>query len=278
MKYIITEEQFSRMNKSKINLEVFAKKISILFPKNLNRLQEFFNFLMDMKKNKSQFIGHINSTNIIKLTFLIFSYKTTGDFSLGNSMMSSLGFANLFATEGVPYEIECPECDGTERQTCGDCRGSGDVTCDDCSGNGMDDEGYSCHNCGGSGESTCNNCGGAGDVSCHVCEGDGYVETNEISYEYYGICTWSNYLKDKCELREGSYEPILTFDNFIDLNEDYIILDLENKHQEFNNQIQKDEMYCTYYSDNPMFEKTISLTRPSIIISKSFNDLEPYLL
>ena len=300
MKYIITEEQFNKIYGSNDKLEVFAKKLSNIFSNELIKPQEFFDRFMGLKRTKSQFLGHIDNTTIIKLVFLIFSYKTTGNFSLGYKMINSLGFANLFMTEGVPYDedcgycggdgdITCDTCGGDGRVRCENCSGNGEVSCDTCDGDGEDDEGNPCKECQGGGRVECDYCDGRGEYTCddcmgyeikpcNECDGVGYIRTDDVLYEYYDICTWSNYLKDRCELKEGTYEVVLSYDDFIDLSEDYIVMGVSTQNAKFVDKIEKDNMYCTYYSDSPSLKNSGDQSyNPTIGILKSFNDLEPYL-
>jgi hypothetical protein len=114
--------------------------------------------------------------------------------------------------------------------------------------------------------------------SCPECDGVGYIRTDDVLYEYYDICTWSNYLKDRCELKEGTYDVVLSYDDFIDLSEDYIVMGVSTQNAKFVDKIQKDNMYCTYYSDSPSLKNSGDQSyNPTIGILKSFNDLEPYL-
>jgi hypothetical protein len=254
---------------------------------------------MFLKKTKSQFLGHINNTITLQLVFLIFSYKTEGNFDLGYRIINSLGFANLFMTEGVPYDKDCDYCGGDGDITCDNCGGDGEVRCEACNGNGEvrceacdgdgeDDEGnpceecqgggrVECENCNGRGRYTCDDCMGYGGKRCPECDGDGYIRTDELLYEYYDICTWSNYLNDRCELKEGTYEVVLSYDDFIDLSEDYIVMGVSTQNAMFVDKIQKDDMYCTYYSDSPSLKISGHQSYPTIAILKNFNDLAPYL-
>jgi hypothetical protein len=254
---------------------------------------------MFLKKTKSQFLGHINNTITLQLVFLIFSYKTEGNFDLGYRIINSLGFANLFMTEGVPYDKDCDYCGGDGDITCDNCGGDGEVRCEACNGDGEvrcktcdgdgeDDEGNPCEECQGGGRVeceycdgrgryTCDDCMGYGGKRCPECDGDGYIRTDELLYEYYDICTWSNYLNDRCELKEGTYEVVLSYDDFIDLSEDYIVMEVSTKNAKFVDKIQKDDMYCTYYSDSPSLKISGHQSYPTIGILKNFNDLAPYL-
>ena len=277
MKYIITEEQFNKIYGSNDKLEVFAKKLSNIFSNELTKPQEFFDWFMFLKKTKSQFLGHINNTITLQLVFLIFSYKTEGNFDLGYRIINSLGFANLFMTEGVLYDEDCDYCGGDGDITCDTCGGDGKVSCDTCDGDGEDDEGNPCEECQGGGEYTCEDCMGYEIKPCPNCDGNGYIRTDELLYEYYDICTWSNYLNDRCELKEGTYEVVLSYDDFIDLSEDYIVMEVSTKNAMFVDKIQKDDMYCTYYSDSPSLKISGHQSYPTIGILKNFNDLAPYL-
>ena len=299
MKYIITEEQFNKIYGSEEKLEVIAKKLSNLFSNENTKPQEFFDRFMFLKKTKSQFLGHINNTITLQLVFLIFSYKTEGNFDLGYRIINSLGFANLFMTEGVPYDKDCDYCGGDGDITCDNCGGDGEVRCEACNGDGEvrckacdgdgeDDEGnpceecqgggrVECENCNGRGRYTCDDCMGYGGKRCPECDGDGYIRTDELLYEYYDICTWSNYLNDRCELKEGTYEVVLSYDDFIDLSEDYIVMGVSTQNAMFVDKIQKDDMYCTYYSDSPSLKISGHQSYPTIAILKNFNDLAPYL-
>jgi RecJ-like exonuclease len=162
------------------------------------------------------------------------------------------------------------------------------VSCDTCDGDGEDDEGNPCEECQGGGRVECEYCEGRGEYTCEdcmgyeikpcpKCDGNGYIRTDDVLYEYYDICTWSNYLNDRCELKEGTYEVVLSYDDFIDLSEDYIVMEVSTKNAMFIDKVQKDNMYCTYYSDSPSLKISGHQSYPTIGILKNFNDLAPYL-
>lgn len=106
--------------------------------------------------------------------------------------------------------IECENCDGTgevdEDEECSDCNGSGEITCGECEGKGS----KTCSDCEGDGYRRCDECYGDGNVSCSECSGDGQVESEDkIDFTEYAVFSWDKDLKNLCELRVDTVQPVM---------------------------------------------------------------------
>ena len=209
-------------------------------------------------------------------------------------MISKLGFASLFITQGNYLYMGCPACNGDGSLECLSCNGDGAIDCpacydgqtecDTCGGDGVDDD-KECKSCGGDGQIQCDTCGGdekigcrdcngKGESECQECEGMGDIKTDEYMFDYYVIATWDNFIKDNCELRAGTMEPALSEYDFDRLKDNYIILGFEELYQELPTIIEPNEIYCTSYDDEPILYQSNSK-----YLQFWFNDnnLEDYL-
>lgn len=260
-------------------LKKLATKISELIPKS-ETPQQVYDGLVNVMKGQRDYFKYLGPDNIVKLTLYIYSFKTTGKFNEGDTMISSLGFANLITTEGTEYVKECESCDGGGELDCeycdrGEiqcdvCDGTGEVNCPECDGDGRqmgDGEWEDCEACDGSGNMSCEDCSGDGYLQCDNCDngknecwdcsGHGEVETNQIKYDAYLVVTWNRDINRDFSTNENSKYPALSEYEFDRLRDEYIVLTYEDDgHAEFQDWVRVNEVYCTFYSDEPKLNLT----------------------
>lgn len=242
--------------------------------------QEVYNGLIPLMQKQSDYFKYLGPDNVVKLTLYIYSFKTTGKFNQGDIMISSLGFANLITTEGTEYVKECESCDGGGELDCeycdrgeiqcDTCEGTGETMCPECDGDGRemgDGEWEDCESCNGSGNISCEECSGEGVLQCDNCNdgknecwdcsGEGEVETNQLKYDAYLVVTWNRDINRDFSLNENSKYPALSEYEFDRLRDEYIILTYEDDgHAEFQDWVKINEVYCTFYSDEPKLNLT----------------------
>lgn len=252
-------------------IKKLANKLEELIPK-FNTPQEVYNNLLPVIKQTKDYFMHLGPDNVIKLVIYIYSLKNTKNFDLGDKMIDKLLFAEVLTSErnahigtcencGGDSYITCDECNGTGNVDCSDCEGTGSQTCGVCDGRGEEEDETTCTNCygdgtedceycDGSGEQGCENCGGEGDTRCHECDGTGeIISDDEIDYSVFFIVTWNRQLKEACELREGTLEPIMTEDEFDKIYDEYIVLSSEDNYAPLD--VEVNEMYCLKIYDEP---------------------------
>lgn len=274
-------------------LKKLAKKLSELIPKS-DTPQHVYDGLNTVMKTQKDYFQYLGPDNIVKLTLYIYSFKTTGSFNEGDTMISSLGFANVITTEGTEYVKECESCDGAgdvdcemcdkgEIQ-CEKCDGNGEINCPECDGEArqmVDGEWEVCDECDGRGEISCDECGGDGYLQCDSCDngknecwdcsGQGEVETNQIKYDAYFIVTWNRDINRDLSLNENTKYPALSEYEFDRLRDEYIVLQYEDDgHAEFQDWVRTNEVYCTFYSDEP----SLNLTEKMRVDNRA-NNYEP---
>jgi hypothetical protein len=260
-------------------LKKLAVNLSELTPKS-ETPQQVYDGLIAVMQKQSDYFKYLGPDNIVKLTLYIYSFKTTGKFNVGDTMISSLGFANVFTTEGTEYvktcdscdgegELDCEFCDSGEIQ-CETCDGSGEVTCEECDGDGRemgDGEWEDCEACDGTGNAKCPDCDGDGYLNCDNCNngknecwdcgGHGDVETSQLKYDAYLIATWNRSINSDLSLNENTKYPALSEFEFDRLRDEYIVLTYEDDgHAEFQDWVKINEVYCTFYSDEPKLNLT----------------------
>ena len=272
-----------------------TKNLSELSLAEVDNLQEVYIRLCGLMSNQKEYFTHIGTDNIIKLLFYIWSYKHTGGFELGDKMLNEIAFAILITTEGESHVetcddcggngyIGCDSCDGTGRVECGECDGTGETDCYQCDGNGQVD-GETCDECDGAGSMTCTECDGEQDIQCSECDdgsstciycgGDGEVTTDEKEYKKYYIVTWSKAIKDRCEITQEDTDITISEYNFDRLRDKYVVLSLEDKHDEFQEYVQENEMYCLFYDDNPTLKTTNHM---EIYFTEYHNAIKNYIV
>jgi hypothetical protein len=266
-------------------LKRLASKVVGLFREGeFSSPQQCYDLFRDIYNKQYDYFQTLSPDAIIKLVLYVYSLRNTGNFQLAENMLNRLGFASLFITQGDYHEETCEYCNGDGYYTCEECGSSGNVSCDTCNASGEVDcpecEGersfevgdnewedceecsgrgkVDCDNCGGDGEVICDNCSGHGTNECEHCNGSGSLETSELNYEYYVIATWNNDIKNACELRAGTTEPILSEYDIDRLRDEYIILGSDEDHAEFRSFVESNEYYCTNYEDEPELNKSYS--------------------
>jgi hypothetical protein len=120
------------------------------------------------------------------------------------------------------------------------------VTCDECNGY----EVVTCGECGGDGEKSCGDCSG-GRQTCDYCDGQGEIETDDYDYERNFIVTWNKSIKDRCEYTEGDSDITMSEYDFDRLRDEFIKLSIDEESANLADWVEINEMYCTYYNDNP---------------------------
>lgn len=228
---------------------------------------EVYYDIRKISESQSDYFLALGPDNLIKLTIYIYSLKKTGNFKLGEKMIDNLTFIQLLTTENKPTIKECESCDGMGETPCKICKGIGAIECSRCDGSGEvscewcdyhDMEG--CEECDGRETMDCTRCNGSGAVDCRACNngqevcetcgGEGEIESeDEVSYEIYFIATWNKQIQDLCELRAETLEPVMSLTQFLRLSNDYLQLTRWDGSAELN--IDKDQMYCLDYSNEP---------------------------
>ena len=246
-------------------IKKLAANLSELIPKS-DTPQEVYDLLIPVMQKQSDYFNYLGPDNIVKLIIYIYSYNQGNGFNLGDKMINSLSFANLFATEGKEFNKTCPSCDGYGYIDCDDCY-SGYSECGNCDGDDM-----TCSECGGEGTVECIKCDGDGKEKCRYCDGEGEISSDELVYEFYLIATWNQQIKDSCELNMNTDKPAMSEYEFDRLRDEFIMLYYtDDLHEEFKSEVEVNEVYCTFYSDEP----TLELTKPMRIFNDS-DDIEPY--
>jgi hypothetical protein len=241
-------------------------------------IQDLYFELRNLMVKQKDYFSNISPENMVKVLFYIWSIKKTGNFNLGDKLLNNILFAILITTEGNHHREECPSCDGAGEQYCNYCDGNGNVECDNCDGDGVitcsecdgdgrqmgDGEWENCEECDGAKELTCPDCAGEGKVDCNrcyngyencsECDGHGEIKTDEFEYSNYFIVTWNNFIKDRCELTEGTPESAFSEYEFDKLRDEYVVLYQVEEHAELKDFIEINEVYCVSQSDNPIID------------------------
>jgi hypothetical protein len=257
-------------NRTDNKLKNVAKKLEGIIPD--GSAQSVYDDLRQVMLSQKEYFETYSAFSILKLTIYIYSFKKTKNFDLANSIIDKLFFASLFATNNNIHKEECDSCDGGGYYNCDECDGTGNVECSSCDGNGTetcescdgegklpsDDEDEtwedcdecngkgetSCYNCAGDGDVNCNNCDGNGSESCHNCDGIGEIETGNIEYDVYEICSWDENLYNILEIKLDNDEPAISDVNFTKFNKSVIILNQFEDDDEFNIELEEDVYYC----------------------------------
>jgi len=241
-------------------------------------IQDLYFELRNLMVKQKDYFSNISPENMVKVLFYIWSIKKTGNFNVGDKLLNNILFAILITTEGNHHREECPSCDGAGEQYCNYCDGNGNVECDNCDGDGVitcsecdgdgrqmgDGEWENCEECDGAKELTCPDCAGEGKVDCNrcyngyencsECDGQGEIKTDEFEYSNYFIVTWNNFIKDRCELTEGTPESAFSEYEFDKLRDEYVVLYQVEEHAELKDFIEINEVYCVSQSDNPIID------------------------
>jgi hypothetical protein len=241
-------------------------------------IQDLYFELRNLMVKQKDYFSNISPVTMVKVLFYIWSIKKAGNFNLGDKLLNNILFAILITTEGNHHREECPSCDGAGEQYCNYCDGNGNVECDNCDGDGVitcsecdgdgrqmgDGEWENCEECDGAKELTCSDCAGEGKVDCNrcyngyencsECDGHGEIKTDEFEYSNYFIVTWNNFIKDRCELTEGTPESAFSEYEFDKLRDEYVVLYQVEEHAELKDFIEINEVYCVSQNDNPIID------------------------
>jgi hypothetical protein len=251
-----------------------------------NKLEDFIEFydtpqdvydeLMALSKKQLDYFEMIGGENIIKLTFLIYSYKKTQSFELGEQILNDLMFLYTLFSSGDNHretceacggdgQVECHLCDGTGEVPCEQCDETGGIPCDTCDGSGIDpdNEEESCWDCNGDGVRTCPSCNGNTLEDCPECYGSriepcpecdevGEVETDAWDYEMEFITTWDkNLIQESIEF-ENTLVPIMSLEEYRKKTNLIVIKYYNNDNwAEFKKGFKPMEFYCFGHDDDP---------------------------
>ena len=258
--------------------------------------QNVYDELLELSRKQSDYFTMIGGENIIKLTFLIFSYKHTNNFDLGDKMLDDSMFLFTLFSEGNEHrelcescfgegQVECDTCDGTGETPCEECDETGEIPCDTCDGSGVDpdNEEESCWDCNGAGIRTCPSCHGDTMETCPECHGNriepcqncdsiGEIETDDWDYEMETILTWDKLLISKAIEYENTLVPIMTINEY-NQHDNYIVIKYyDDNHLEFRKGFRSEEVYCFGYSDNP----DVKLTPQGMVVGAPFRNLSNF--
>lgn len=251
--------------------------------------QEVYNSLMQLVKSQPDYFTIKGPQLIIQLTYLIYSYKNTQSFELGEKMLNDNEFIFVLYSHGHHHEepceacfinngyVNCDECDGTGELNCDECDGHGTLTCETCYGSGIDPESEDdeeCWDCNGSGDRTCWKCNGNeitdcpecvdGLVNCEECDGVGTTTTDELEYTIEVIMTWDKSLIDVCKETSQTLVPIMSYKEFDNLKNCVFMNTIEGNNLDFKKGFRENEVYCFDYADNPRLE-----------LSRNYNEIKP---
>lgn len=248
--------------------------------------QNVYNGLITLSKKQLDYFEIIGGENIIKLTFLIYSYKKTESFELGEQMINDLMFIYTLFSEGNNHrevcdvcggdgQVECHLCDGTGEAPCEECDATGEITCDTCDGSGVDpnNEEESCWDCNGDGVRTCPSCHGNTVEECSECYGSrlepcqecdevGEIETDDWDYELETFLTWDKNLISKSIEFDNTLIPIMSIDEYNKQTNLITIKHYKDEFTEFKKGFERDEFYCYGYDDNPK----LKITKDGIVV------------
>jgi hypothetical protein len=231
-------------------LKRLAVRMMEFLPSEIKTPQECYELFDPIYKSQNDYFTFFPAESLMKLVIYIYSYNTTQDFKLGDKILNNLSFISIFTTTGNYHDEECPTCNGSATERCEGCNGDGKEDCGECGGDGTTEDG-TCDECNGKGYVTCDQCGGDGEIGCYDCDATGEYETDKLELNYYYICTWDKFIKDRCELEEGKLEPAMSEYDFDRLRDEYIILRYDERYYEITNRVEINQMYCVTYSDEP---------------------------
>jgi hypothetical protein len=228
------------------------------------------------KNNKSQYTEYLKNfppETVLKVMIAFWGISRGMTLSEIEFMYEDLFFATVFYTQGYYHEEQCEQCDGSGNEECDYCDGRGESSCDECDGDGnitcgvCDGEGevedesgdmVPCSKCDGEGSETCDSCDGEGNKRCDYCYGNGSEECSSCEgsgtlesdynkdYSVDFIACWRRSFKDKCELEQGTTNPVATIDKFQRSNQ-IMILASEESDAELEEEVSDNKVYCLEY-------------------------------
>jgi hypothetical protein len=258
--------------------------------------QTIYDGLEKLSKQQPEYFLMLGAENFIKLTFLIYSYKKTQSFELGEKILNDGMFIYTLFSEGNNHremcqecsgdgQVECNTCEGTGEIPCDECEGSGEIPCDTCDGSGIDPENEeeSCWDCNGAGNRTCWNCHGSEATTCYDCDGSrletcqscdeiGEIETEDWDYEMEVIFSWDPYLIEQSMEVKNTLIPIISLKEYYERNNYIVIKYYGDDHLDFKKGFNSGEVYCFGYDDNPY----IKLTSRGMVFNLPFGNLNNF--
>ncbi len=262
--------------------------------------QDVYDELITLSKKQLDYFEIIGGENIIKLTFLIYSYKKTQSFELGEEILNDLIFLYMLFSDGSNHrelcevcagdgQVECNTCDGTGEAPCEECDATGEVACDTCNGSGIDpdNEEESCWDCNGDGVRTCPSCHGDTFETCTECYGTriepcqecdeiGEIETDDWNYEMEVIASWNKKLNQESIEFDSTLVPITTTENYHQ-EKNYIVIKYygDDNYLEFKKGFRANEVYCFGHDDNPKLKIT---QNGMVVVNIQFENLRNFSL
>lgn len=250
--------------------------IDYLGTNNVSTPTSILSFFSNSNDQSVEYIRRFGAHNCLKIVIAMWGIHQGKTLPEIEVMYENLFFATMFYTEGRMHEAECDECngngsvdcdycDGRGEQNCDTCDGEGEVECNVCNGDGevegedggteecdsCEGEGtQSCDDCD-SGTVTCNYCSGNGSEDCDYCDGQGTIESDdEMDYEIKLIASWNPNLKNKCELENGTLQPVMKVSKFEQSNSIIFLAD-DSSNDELSDEVEPDKVYCIeYLGDN----------------------------
>ena len=260
-------------------LEGLSKQLLSSFMKVGETPSEMYTALCQLGFKQKIYFENFEPSDFLKLSLMLYSLKSTGNFQLAYQIFEKLFFAVLYTDSGESYDEECEECGGDGRTSCDLCDGNGRTTCDECDGDGTvicnecdgeasvetpegsedcencDGEGLvTCDNCDGDGTMICIECDGDGGIYCQECDGDGSINGESNYLEVLLICSWDDQLYNQCELKEGKPEPVISVEDFFNLESKMINLKKEmigSLEFEMGDWVNDEYLYCFNVTDVP---------------------------
>jgi len=264
--------------------------------------QRVYDNLQLLMQSQSDYFKTFDALFLVKLVFYIYSYKRTKDFELAVKMCDRLFFTKLLEPTEEHYQENCSTCGGDGDIECNECYGSGQVDCHNCGRTGVEE----CYDCEGSGEvedsdeedvwHTCQLCGGKGEVECHTCDGDmlescgecqgngrescydcsgsGEVESEELNYNSYSICSWDKDIYNKCELNLNTPNPALSNSEFSEFDDKFIVLHYEEDHDMLIEDLPSDNNYCFLLENQSEVDLDISRSMKIIIMGEPYQYIQ----
>jgi hypothetical protein len=234
-------------------------------------------FLENNVDQTSEYVRAFGPDAFVKISIALWGLYKGMSLQEIESIYDKLFFANIFYTNGDYHEEDCDSCDGNGSVECSQCDGSGNINCrtcdgerttecEECGGEGEVDSGgdmVTCEKCDGDGEITCDSCGGDGDEECDECYGRGNEEcencegngtvTSDFQKDYIieFIASWSEVLKNKCEIEEEQVAPVASLNKF-DGASKHIVLSSVSDYGELMDDVRDGYVYCLqYFGDSP---------------------------
>ena len=205
-------------------LKILSSKISPNVRVEFSNPQECYDWFIKYFYQRKDFFQDLNPEDLLKIVFYVYSLKTTGGFEWAEKISNNLQFIRILYTELNPHEESCDDCSGDGRKECEDCDGEGRLDCDYCTG---------------------------GDVYCDACDGNGEVVSDTyVEYQYRLYCSWSKILNEKCELEQGTPNPISTDGIIINDNNEVIELSSEDHVLEPRDFVESGDYYCVWIDDS----------------------------